>query len=158
MPVVAFAIIGVYLAHTHGFERWAGHELSKAGPVARRVIPTPAKRVLRESREALPVYGSATTWLARKSASVAYFGLFSYFVLALRKRRPTSLGETLLVTVVAGIAMSALIELIEYPEEIADEIFDLSCGALGGLIAGALNWWIWARKGRLQGSPNSGQP
>ena len=143
---ILFILLGVYMAGTQRFERWAGQELEKAAPTARRVVPLPAKKILRESREVLPVYGHASQWLARKAASVAYFGIVGVFVLALRKRRAASLREVLLVTVVSGIVMSAIVEVFEWPEEIADQVFDLGCGALGGVIAG-IAWWLF-RKGR----------
>ena len=79
-------------------------------------------------------------WVARKAGSVVYFGIIAVFVLALRKRKPASLGGALLVTVVAAVAMSAIVEILEFPEEIGDEIFDLGCGACGGLIAGLVAW------------------
>jgi hypothetical protein len=109
-------------------------------------VPRPAKEILRESREHLPVYGHASQWLARKAASVAYFGIVGVFVLVLRRRRAASLRETLVVTVVSGVGMSAIVELFEWPEEFADQVFDLACGAFGGVIAG-IAWWLW-RKGR----------
>ena len=143
---ILFILLGVYMAGTQRFERWAGQELEKAAPTARRVVPLPAKKILRESREHLPVYGHASQWLARKAASIVYFGIVGVFVLALRKRRAASLRETLVVTVVSGIVMSAIVEVFEWPEEIADQVFDLACGALGGAIAGIM-WWLF-RKGR----------
>ena len=138
--VIVFVIAGIALASTHGFEHWAGRALEKAAPAARRDIPIPAKRVLRETRERLPVYGSTSVWLARKSASVVYFGVVGLFVLAVRRRTAASLVEALLVTVTAGVGMSAVIEIFEFPEELADVVFDLACGALGGLIAGVIAW------------------
>ncbi len=140
--LLVFVLAGVYLALTTRFERWAGHQLQKAVPAARHVIPRPAKEILRESREHLPVYGPATQWLARKSASIVYFGIVGVFVLALRKRKPTSLKETLLVTVVAAVGMSTVIEILEFPfgEPFGSELFDLGCGAVGGLTAGLIAW------------------
>jgi hypothetical protein len=138
---IVFILLGVYMAGTQRFERWAGRQLEKAAPTARRVVPAPAKAILRESREALPVYGNASQWLARKGASVAYFGVVGLFVLLLRKRRPASLTETLFVTVLGGVGMSAIVEIFEWPEELTDQLFDLGCGALGGVIAG-IAWWI----------------
>lgn len=146
MAAILFILLGVYMAGTQRFERWAGRELQKAAPTARKVVPLPAKKILRESREALPVYGNASQWLARKAASVAYFGIVGVFVLMLRRRRAASLREVLVVTVVSGIVMSAIVEVFEWPEELADQVFDLGCGALGGLIAG-IAWWL-LRKGR----------
>jgi hypothetical protein len=143
---ILFILLGVYLAHTQRFERWAGKQLEKAAPAARRVVPLPAKKILRESREHLPVYGEASQWLARKAASVAYFGIVGLFVVALRRRRAASLKETLIVTVISGVGMSAIVELFEWPEEVADQVFDLACGALGGVVAGVA-WWPF-RKGR----------
>ena len=136
----------MYLAGTQSFERWAGEQLEKAAPTARRVVPPPVKKILRESREHLPVYGEASRWLARKAASVAYFGIVGLLVLVLRRRRVASLRETLVVAVVGGVGMSAIVEIFEWPEDVADQVFDLACGALGGVIAG-IAWWLW-RKGR----------
>jgi len=146
--LLIFVLAGVYLAWTSRFESWAGRQLQKAVPTARHVIPRPAKEILRESREHLPIYGPATQWLARKSASVVYFGIVGFFVLALRKRKPTSLKETLLVTVVAGVGMSTVIEILEFPfgEAFGSELFDLGCGAVGGLAAGLIAWpWLRQR-------------
>jgi hypothetical protein len=144
--VVAFVIAGGYFACTARFERWAGPELQRAAPVARRVIPLPAKQIIREAREALPVYGPPSQWLARKSASIVYFGIVSAFVLVLRRRRPTTLRETLLVTVLAGTTMSLIVEILEWPfgEPFVSELFDLGCGAVGGVATGLLAW-IWLR-------------
>jgi hypothetical protein len=66
-------------------------------------------------------------------------------VLALRRRKVRSLAQILTITVVSGVVMSAVIEVFEFPEEIADEILDLGCGALGGFIAGLIAWW-WRRR------------
>ena len=141
--VTAFIIVGIALAWTHGFEYWVGRALEKAAPAARRELPAPAKRVLRETRERLPVYGSTSTWVARKSASVIYFGGVGLFVLALRRKTPASFWRTLLTTLVAGVGMSALIEIIEFPEDVSDVLFDLACGALGGVGAGVIAWaWL----------------
>lgn len=137
---IIFVVAGIVVAATHTFETWAGRELSEAAPSARKVVPAPAKKVLHETRELLPVYGATSVWLARKSASVIYFGAVGVFILALRKRKPTSLLGTLLVTVISGVAMSAVIEIVEFPEELADEIFDLACGALGGVLSGLAAW------------------
>jgi hypothetical protein len=151
VAVVIFVIVGIVLASTHGFEMWAGRALERAAPAARREIPAPAKRVLRETRERLPVYGNTSTWVARKSASIVYFGGVALFVLALRLRTPSSLLATLLVTVTAGIGMSAIIEVVEFPEELGDVVFDLACGAAGGVAAGLLAWvWI-AKRPRMTG-------
>lgn len=141
---LAFALIGAYFAWTQRFERWAGQGIEHAAPIARRVIPAPAKRVLRKSREHLPVYGETGAWLARKGGSVVYFGIVGLFVLKLRKRRPASLGQTLAVTVTAGVAMSTIIEVLEWPfgEAFGSEMFDLACGAAGGLISGLLARWL----------------
>jgi heme A synthase len=143
-----FILLGVYMAGTQRFERWAGQQLEKAAPTARRVVPLPAKRILRESREHLPVYGHASQWVSRKGASVVYFGLVGLFVLWLRKRRPESLKETLLVTVAGGVGMSLIVEIVEAPggEPFNSQLFDLGCGALGGIVAGVV-WWMF-RKGR----------
>lgn len=140
-----FIIIGVYLAAEQGLEKRVGRELEKAAPVARKIIPLPAKRILSEGRQLLPIYGPTGQWLARKGASIVYFGVVGVFVLALRRRKATSLGEILVVTTVAAVAMSAIIEIFELPEELPDQIFDLLCGALGGLVFGFLAWW-WRRK------------
>jgi hypothetical protein len=142
---VTFVVAGVYFAGSHGFEHWAGQALQKAAPQARRVVPATAKHVLRESREHLPVYGPSSIWIARKSGSIVYFGIVGLFVLALRKRRATSLSETLLVTLVAGVGMSTIVEIFEWPEGFGDELFDLACGALGGLAAGSIAWWLRSR-------------
>ncbi len=149
--VVIFVLLGLFVARTHRFERWAGHELQRAVPEARRSIPAPAKRALEETREHLPVYGSSSTWLARKSASVVYFGVVGIFVLALRRRRPASIQETILVTVLAGVGMSAIVEILEAPEELGDVLFDLGCGAAGGMIAGFIAW-IWIARRKVQQS------
>ena len=143
---IIFILLGVYLAGSHRFERWAGEQLEKAAPAARRVVPLPAKKILRESREHLPVYGEPSQWLARKAASVAYFGVVGLFVLAVRRRRAASLRETLAVAIVSAVGMSAIVEIFEWPEDVADQVFDLASGALGGVIA-AIAWWLW-RKGR----------
>ena len=139
--VVVFCLLGILIAYQQGFEKRAGGALEKAAPVARRVLPEPAKSVLRQIREWLPIYGSTGQWLARKSASIVYFGAVGAFALALRRRKPQTLAQTLLITVVAAVAMSAFIEVLEYPEEIDDQLFDLGCGALGGVAAGLLAWW-----------------
>jgi hypothetical protein len=140
-----FVLIGVYLAASHRFENWAGEALRQAAPTARRVIPTRAKKILREGAEHLPVYGETSTWVARKSGSVVYFGIVALLALVIRKRRPTSLRETLLVTVAAGVGMSTIVEIFEWPEAFGSELFDLGCGAAGGLIAGLLAWW-WMKR------------
>jgi hypothetical protein len=145
---ILFIALGVYMAGTQRFERWAGQQLERAAPTARRVVPRPAKEILREGREHLPVYGHASQWLARKAASVVYFGIVGLFVLVLRRRRAASLRETLVVTVVSSVGMSAIVELFEWPEELADQLLDLGCGALGGLVVG-IAWWLW-RKGRSE--------
>lgn len=137
---ILFVVAGIYLAWTEKFEQRAGEALHQAAPAARQIVPVPAKRIFREILAHLPVYGATSSWLARKSGSVVYFGMVGVFVLALRKRKPTSLGRTLLVTVVAAVAMSANVEILEFPEEISDEIFDLGCGACGGVIAGLVAW------------------
>ena len=147
-----FIVVGVFVAGKQGFEKRVGNEIQKAAPVARKVIPLPAKRVLREGRELLPVYGPTGQWLARKGASVVYFGVVGLFVLTLRRRKPGSLGQTLLVTVASGVAMSAIIEVFEFPEEIADQIFDLCCGALGGLVSGCIAWWWLRRRNAIGGA------
>ena len=139
---VVFVMIGVYLAASHRFENWAGEALRQAAPTARRVIPSPAKKILRKGVEHLPVYGETSTWVARKSGSVVYFSIVALLALVIRKRRPTSLGETLLVTIAAGIGMSTIVEIFEWPEDLGDELFDLGCGAVGGLVAGLLAWWL----------------
>ena len=143
---LVFCLIGIAVAYQQGFEKRAGRALEKAAPVARRVIPRPAKVVLREIRDWLPVYGPAGQWLARKGASIVYFGVVGAFVLAIRRRKPQTLLGTLAVTTIAAIAMSAFIEVLEWPEEIDDELFDLFCGAVGGLLAGAAAWWWWRRR------------
>lgn len=142
VALIGFVLAGMYLAWTQRFEQWAGEQLQKAAPVARQVIPKPAKQILREGREHLPVYGETSTWLARKSASIVYFGIVGLFALKLRKRKPASLGETLLVTFVAGVGMSLIIEILEYPfgEPFDSELFDLACGAAGGIAAGLIAW------------------
>jgi hypothetical protein len=145
LGVITFIVIGIAVAWTHGFEKWAGRALERAAPVARREIPAPAKRVLRETRERLPVYGTTSTWVARKSASIVYFGGVGLFVLALRRKKPSSLLETFMVTVGSGIGMSALIEIIEIPEELGDVLFDLGCGAVGGIASGLIAW-AWTTK------------
>jgi len=140
--VLVFVAVGIYAAWTHRFEDWAGRELEKAAPAAHHALPEPAKAVLRETREHLPIYGNTTTWLARKSASIVYFGIVAAFVLALRKRRPESLKETLLVTIAAGAGMSTIIEILEAPfgEAFGSQMFDIGCGVVGGLIVGLLAW------------------
>jgi hypothetical protein len=141
--VIVFIVAGIAIAWTRGFEHWASRALEKAAPAARRDIPAPAKRVLRETRERLPVYGSASTWVVRKSASVVYFGGVGLLVLALRRKTSASLSQTLLITLAVGIGMSALIEIIESPEDLSDVLFDLACGALGGVGAGVIAWaWL----------------
>ena len=140
VAVIVFVVIGIALAWTGGFEHWAGREMQKAAPVARRDLPTSAKRVLRATKERLPVYGHTSTWLARKSASVIYFGGVGLFVLALRRKPAASLWQAVLITLVAGVGMSALIEIVEYPEELDDVLFDLACGAAGGLASGVIAW------------------
>lgn len=137
---ILFVIAGVYLAWTEKFEHRAGEALHQAAPAARQIVPVPAKRIFREILAHLPVYGATSSWLARKSGSIVYFGIVAGFVLVLRKRKPTTLAGTLLVTVLAAVAMSAMVEILEFPEEISDEIFDLSCGACGGVIAGLVAW------------------
>ena len=128
-----------------------GREIEKAAPVAHRVIPAPAKSVLRRVRELLPIYGSTGQWLARKGASVVYFGVVSVLVWAARRRKPARLATTLLITVSAGVLMSALIELLEFPEEFGDEIFDLLCGATGGALGGWITW-SWCQRQRAKGN------
>lgn len=142
----AFLLVGAYFAWTARFERWAGEELREAAPVARRVIPIPGKQLIRKTQEHLPVYGHPSQWLARKSASIVYFGVAAAFVLALRRRRPSTLNETLLVTVAAGVGVSMIVEILEWPfgEAFGSEIFDLGCGLVGGIVAGLLAW-IWLR-------------
>lgn len=142
---VLFIIIGVFIAGEHGFQNRVGRELEKAAPVARKVIPPPAKKVLREGRELLPIYGDTGPWIARKAGSVVYFGAVGLFVLAFWRRKALSLWQTLAVTVLSGMAMSTLVEIFEYPEELYDELFDVACGALGGIISGLLAWW-WRRR------------
>ena len=147
--LLAFVLAGAYFAWTTKFERWAGGELELAAPAARRVLPPPAKHILRASREHLPVYGAPAVWLARKSASIVYFAIVAWFVLALRRRRPASLRETLLVTVIAGMGMSAIVEILEAPfgEQLPSQLFDIGYGAVGGLGAGLLAWpWLRDRK------------
>lgn len=142
---VLFIIIGVFIAGEHGFQNRVGRELEKAAPVARKVIPPSAKKVLREGRELLPIYGDTGPWLARKAGSVIYFGAVGVFVLALWRRKTLSPWQILAVTVLSGMAMSVLVEAFEYPEELSDELFDVACGALGGIISGLLAWW-WRRR------------
>ncbi|MDQ6781406.1 MAG: hypothetical protein M3Z37_09690 [Candidatus Eremiobacteraeota bacterium] len=147
-----FIIVGVIVAFQQGFEIRVGHQLQKAAPVARRVLPPPAKRVLREGRELLPIYGPAGQWLARKGASVVYFGIVGVFVVAIRRRKITTLRQTLITSVLAATAMSAVVEIIEWPEAFGSEMFDLLCGAVGGLGCGLLTWWWWRRRWTRQPS------
>lgn len=138
-----FILIGAYVQGKQDFEKRVGGEIQKAAPVARKVIPQPAKSVLREGRELLPIYGPTGQWLARKGASVVYFGVVGLFVLAMRRRKAVTLGQILLVTVTSGVVMSAIVELLQLPEELTNQIFDLACGAVGGLISGFLaSWWL----------------
>ena len=103
-------------------------------------------------RELLPIYGTTGQWLARKGASIVYFGVVSMLVWAAKRRKPTTLASTLLITVIAGTLMSAVIELLELPEEIGDQIFDLACGATGGLFGGLLAWSWWRRHATIGGA------
>jgi len=142
---VVFIIIGVVVAAQHGFQQRVGRQIEKAAPAARKVIPEPAKRVLREGRELLPIYGPTGQWIARKAGSVVYFGVVGVFVLAIRRRKTRTFMQVLATTTLSGVAMSAIIELFELPEELADQVFDLLCGALGGVIFGLIAWW-WLRR------------
>jgi len=141
---IAFVIAGMYLAWTRGFEQWAGRGLERAAPQARRALPSPARHVLRETKEHLPVYGRTSQWLARKSLSIVYFAIVGWFALAVRRRKPESLAETLLVTVVAGVGMSTIIEILEAPfgEQLPSQLFDIGCGAVGGLVSGTSAWLV----------------
>lgn len=147
-----FIVVGAIVAAQQGFEKRVGHQLEKAAPIARKVIPVPAKRVLREGRELLPIYGPAGQWFARKTASVIYFGIVGVFVLAMRRRKITTLRQTLITSMLAATAMSAVIEIFELPEELADQVFDLLCGAAGGLAFGLLTWWWWRSRWARQPS------
>jgi uncharacterized membrane protein SirB2 len=142
---IAFVLLGIFVAASRDFERWAGQELQEAAPAARQALPAPAKAVLRKGREILPIYGAASDWVVRKSASIVYFGIVGLFALAARRRRPETLRETLLVTVLAGVGMSLIVEILEWPEALGSEIFDLACGAVGGVIAGFVAW-LWLRR------------
>jgi hypothetical protein len=113
----------------------------------RRILPAPVKRILASIRDRLPIYGQTPVWLVRKIASIFYFGTVGLFAVALRRRSTQTTLAVFTVTIVAGVAMSAIIEVFEYPEEIDDVILDLGCGALGGCAAGLLAAW-WLRRSR----------
>jgi len=148
-----FCILGVFVAGTHDFERQGGRQIQKAAPAVRRILPAPVKRILAGIRDRLPIYGKTPVWLVRKVGSVFYFGIVGLFAVALRRRvTQTTLG-VFTVTILAAVAMSAIIEAFEFPEEIDDVILDLACGAVGGVMAGLLAVWWLRRSGGIAPNP-----
>jgi hypothetical protein len=83
----------------------------------------------------LPVNEDPAAWIVRKAASVVFFGVVGVLARALVGGRIGEAANRAWLVIGAALAMSAAIEIFEWPEPIGDVAFDLVCGVAGGIIA-----------------------
>jgi hypothetical protein len=83
----------------------------------------------------LPVNEDPAAWIVRKAASVVFFAVVGALARALAGRRIGKASSRASLVIAAATAMSAALEIYEWPEPIGEVAFDLVCGVVGGVIA-----------------------
>jgi len=123
----AFCLLAFRLAFTRSFE------YAVAQPVRSFLHSLPTPLVVSVLSH-LPVNEEPAAWIVRKLASIVFFGIVGVVVRGIAGGRVRSASKRAWLVVIAAVAMSAAIEIYEWPEAIGEEAFDLGCGAVGGAI------------------------
>ena len=126
---IGFCLLAFYLALTRSFE------FAVAAYVrgALNGLPAPVHAFVASALSHLPVDEDPAAWIVRKAASIVFFGIVGVIASIIAGRRLTSPRSRGWLVFGAAIAMSGAIEIYERPEPLDDIVFDLICGAAGGL-------------------------
>jgi len=124
---VAFCLLAFWLAHTRSFE------FAVAEHVRDALHSLPAPLVMAVLTH-LPINEDPAAWIVRKAASVGFFAIVGVLARALAGGRIVQRSKREWLVFGAAVAMSAAIEIYERPEPADDVLFDLACGAVGGII------------------------
>lgn len=124
---IAFCLFAFRLAFTRSFE------FAVAQYVRDYLHGLPAPLVAAVLSH-LPVNEDPAAWIVRKLASIVFFAVVGMLARAVAGGSIGKAANRGWLIVGAAVAMSAAIEIYEWPESTAEVAFDLVCGAVGGLI------------------------
>jgi len=124
---IGFCLLAFRLAFTRSFEFAVAQYVRDA----LHALPAPAVTAVLSH---LPVNEDPAAWLVRKLASIVFFFVVGVLARAVAGGQIKKAANRAWLVVGAATAMSAALEIYEWPEPVGEVLFDLCCGVVGGII------------------------